>query len=195
MEIKRSYRFLIAFIFLFIFISLIQDSYAKYLTDAKANTNITIARWSILVNDEDITNNGNFSNTIEPVFTGNSNAASGILAPLSEGYFDIVLDYTNVDVAFDQEISLSHALDNTITDLMITKYNINAGNNVAVNATSTTISKTVLLSEVNRIETYRIYVKWIDGDGETMDNAADTLATKNGKASIKIDISFIQKPE
>lgn len=194
MEIKRSVLFFVAFASLFVLISLVQNTYAKYTSSATADTEMSIAKWNILVNNSDIINNSDFSNTIQPVFPGSTHISSDIIAPLSEGYFDILIDYTNVDVSFDQTIKLSHSASNTIDDLVITGYSINSGVVTAVGDTSAQITSTVLLSEVSRTKTYRIYVKWIDGAGEQMDNAADTAATKTGKASIKVSLSFVQKP-
>jgi len=192
MEINRKHRFLIAFVSLFILISIIQETYAKYLTNASANTNMTIARWNIIVNNQDILNNSDFSNGIKPVFLGSEHIADGILAPLSEGYFDIVVDATNVDVSFNQVITLSHGKDNTVSDLAITGYSVDNGSIISFDK-ETTFTNEILLSDQKRIHTYRIYVKWLDGENETMDNEKDTEATKSGKASIKVDVSFIQK--
>ena len=192
MEINRKHRFLIAFVSLFILISIIQETYAKYLTNASANTNMTIARWNIIVNNQDILNNSDFSNGIKPVFLGSEHIADGILAPLSEGYFDIVVDATNVDVSFNQVITLSHGKDNTVSDLAITGYSVDNGSIISFDK-ETTFTNEILLSDQTRIHTYRIYVKWLDGENETMDNEKDTEATKSGKASIKVDVSFIQK--
>jgi len=192
MEINRKHRFLIAFVSLFILISIIQETYAKYLTNASANTNMTIARWNIIVNNQDILNNSDFSNGIKPVFLGSEHIANGILAPLSEGYFDIVVDATNVDVSFNQVITLSHGKDNTVSDLAITGYSVDNGSIISFDK-ETTFTNEILLSDQKRIHTYRIYVKWLDGENETMDNEKDTEATKSGKASIKVDVSFIQK--
>ena len=194
MNLKRSHRFMIAFVALFMFISLIQDSYAKYLTNATANTNMTVARWSIKINNSDITSSGDFSNTIVPVFAGNTHIASDIVAPLSEGYFDIAIDFTNVDVSFDQSISVKHATSNTISDLIITGYSIDGGTTItSVGSSTALIEKSVLLSQVQRTVTYRIYVKWVDGIGETMNNASDTQATKTGNASLDVNVLFTQK--
>lgn len=191
MEFKQINRFIIAFVALFLCISFIQESYAKYLTNASASTNINVARWSILVNGQDVVNNADFSSKVEPVFPGNDYVASGIIAPLSEGYFDLVVDHSKVDVAFNQKISLSLADDNTISDLAITGYSINGG--VVTNFTGAKeINQTFQLSNQNKVNTYRIYVKWLDGTNETMDNEADTNATKTGKASIKADVLFVQ---
>ena len=61
MKFKRKMLFFVALISLFYCVSIMQDTYGKYLTSAEANAELTIARWSILVNSQDIVNNSNFS--------------------------------------------------------------------------------------------------------------------------------------
>ena len=192
MKIKRSHMLLFAFVSLFMFLSLIQETYAKYSTKATANADLTIARWNILINTQDVTSNSNFSNKVEPVFPGSEHIASGILAPNSEGYFDLVVDSTNADVSFNQTITLSNADDNTITDLQIVGYSINGGTMVNFTDNNTIITNDVLLSSNTPSNTYRIYVKWLEGTGETMDNTADTEATSDGIAKINIEVDFVQ---
>ena len=54
MNIKNKIKFFIALISLVYCISLIQDTYAKYISSASGNATMSIARWNILVNDTDI---------------------------------------------------------------------------------------------------------------------------------------------
>ena len=78
MKINHRIKIFIALLSLLYLITLVQDTYAKYTSSANANTNITISRWNILVNDQDIKNNSNFTNTIKPTFEENENIASGV---------------------------------------------------------------------------------------------------------------------
>ncbi len=51
----------------------------------------------------------------------------------------------------------------------------------------------VLLTDVTRTKTIRIYTSWDDSASETMDNAADTEATlANKKAALNVLINFKQ---
>ena len=195
MEIKKSHRFLLAFAALFILISLIQESYAKYLTNVDANTNITIARWSILINNHNVMNDSNFTNAIQPIFPGNNYIAENIIAPTAEGYFDLVIDFSRVDVAFNKTISIAHAPDNTISDMIITGYSLNGETIIPVNSSNLQFTNNILLNTPLRVNSYRIFVKWLDGPGETMDNEADTEATRNGRARFRVDASFVQIPQ
>lgn len=189
MKLNRKITFLLALLALFYCVSLIQSTYAKYLSTADADTNITIARWNILVNNQDISQNSNFSEVLEPTFTGNENIKDGVIAPTATGYFDITLDGSTTDVSFSYDISFSEADDNTVTDLKITKYEIN-GHSYTYNGP---ISGNILLNDQNRALTVRVYVEWVDQtDDETMTNVDDTTAANGGVAKFKVNVNVIQ---
>lgn len=189
MKLNRRITFLLALLALFYCVSLIQSTYAKYLSTADADTNITIARWNILVNNQDISQNSNFSEVLEPTFTGNENIKDGVIAPTATGYFDITLDGSTTDVSFSYDISLSEADDNTVTDLKITKYEID-GHSYTYNGP---ISGNILLNDQNRALTVRVYVEWVDQtDDETMTNVDDTTAANSGVAKFKVNVNVIQ---
>lgn len=189
MKLNRKITFLLALLALFYCVSLIQSTYAKYLSTADADTNITIARWNILVNNQDISQNSNFSEVLEPTFTGNENIKDGVIAPTATGYFDITLDGSTTDVSFSYDISLSEADDNTVTDLKITKYEID-GHSYTYNGP---ISGNILLNDQNRALTVRVYVEWVDQtEDETMTNVDDTTAANSGVAKFKVNVNVIQ---
>ena len=189
---NRRFRLIIALISLIFLVDMVQDTYAKYISSADAVKNFTIARWSFLVNNQDVLSNNNFSNTITPTFDTNTNIATGVVAPTSTGYFDVTIDSTNVDVAFDEIITLSQGDNNTVSDLIFTGYKKN--NDAIVSFTnSTTISTTHPKDEQNRTNTYRFYIEWKDGNGETLDNFEDAYESNNGIASVKVNIQFVQR--
>ncbi len=189
MKIKRKIVFFVALMSLFYCVSLMQETYAKYISSATANAELTIARWNVLVNNQDILNNSNFSNTITPVFEGTSHIKNGIIAPTAEGYFDITINGDNTDVSFNYSISLSLANENTVSDLEITKFKIGS----IEYPYSSTVTGTIQLNDLDREQTVRFYVKWNDDDQtENMDNEDDTEATVNGVAAVKVDVNVIQ---
>ena len=119
---KRQFRLLLACIALLLLVNLITDTYAKYISSANANSDLTIASWAFLVNNQDVLQNADFSNTIVPVFDTNANIASGVIAPTSTGYFDITIDSSDVNLAFDETITLAQGSTNTVSDLIFTGY-------------------------------------------------------------------------
>lgn len=189
MKLNRKITFFMALLALFYCVSLIQSTYAKYLSTADADANITIARWNILVNNQDISQNSNFSEVLEPTFTGNENIKDGVIAPTATGYFDISLDGSTTDVSFSYDISLSDADDNTVTDLKITRYEI-GDQSYTYNGP---ISGNILITDENRSLTVRVFVEWVDQTtDETMDNSQDTAAANNGLAKFKVNVNVIQ---
>lgn len=189
---SRKFRLLLACISLLVLVDLVQDTYAKYVSSADANKGFAIARWAFTVNNQDIIANNNFSNVVVPVFDQNTNIDSNVIAPTSTGYFDITVDSSNVDVAFNEVIALSLAETNTVTDLVFTGYKINNGTLTNFANNSTSITTTHALDEQTTVNTYRIYIEWIDGENENMNNASDTQASVNGVAAINVNINFIQ---
>lgn len=192
---NRKFRLLLACISLLLLVDMVQDSYAKYVSSAEASSNLTIARWAFMVNNQDVLNNSNFSTTILPVIDSNPNIASGVIAPTSTGYFDVTIDSSNVGVAYNEEITLSTGTNNTVTDIMFTGYKLNNEESIVEfeNTTNPTFTINHPLTEQNKVNTYRFYIKWNDSTGETMNNAADTQATVDGNATVKINLRFIQK--
>lgn len=188
----KKFKLLLAMISLLILTNSIQESYAKYISSASAISNFSIAKWTFMVNDQDVLNQSDFSTTIVPVIDSNSNIKAGVIAPTSTGYFDINIDFSDVDVAFTESISVSYLDDNSVSDLVIVGYKLNNGELVSVDA-GDVISINHALNEANTTDNYRFYVQWIDGTGETMDNDADTEAASEGVAKLKVNLNFIQR--
>lgn len=188
-KFKRKMIFFMALISLFYCVSIMQDTYGKYLTAAEATTELTIARWQIYVNDQDIVNNSDFSEVITPTFAGTSNIQSGVIAPTSTGSFNLEINGEDTDVSFTYTISLD-TTDCNVSDLQITGYTIG---DTHYNYTGNDITGDILLSDTNKVVSITFDVVWNDGTGSTMNNAADTAASKTGPATFDVDVNFIQK--
>ena len=171
----------------------VQESLAKYITAADETANISIARWKILVNDEDIRDENTVNTVINPVFLGNDNIAENIIAPTSEGYFDLIIDAREADVSFKYKISMSVNQHSSVKDLVATKYVVNGGEPITMDINNQTIENTVLYGNNNSTINIRVYIVWNDGDGSLMDNSADTLATTSGNsAMMNVSLNFTQ---
>lgn len=171
----------------------VQESLAKYITAADETANISIARWKILVNDEDIRDENTVNTVINPVFLGNDNIAENIIAPTSEGYFDLIIDAREADVSFKFKISMSVNQNSSVKDLVATKYVVNGGESITMDINNQTIENTVLYGNNNSTINIRVYIVWNDGDGSLMDNSADTLATTSGNsAMMNVSLNFTQ---
>lgn len=183
----------LAFLSLFALVSMVQDTYSKYNTAAQGDASLSIARWQISINNQDIIDNSYITNAITPSTISSGHVKEGVFAPQSVGYFDLVLDYSNVDTSFEYTIVTSIPESSGVTDLIVTGYSIDGGTIVPVSGGLTNITNTILLSEVERTKTIRIYITWEDSLTETMDNEADTDATiAQAQAVLSVLINFKQ---
>lgn len=191
---NRKFKLLIACLSLILLLDIMQDTYAKYISSADATSNFSIARWSFLVNDQDVLSNSDFSTTIIPTFDASSHIASGVIAPTSTGHFEVEIDSSNVGVSFDEIITLSHGEDNTVGDIVFTGYKKNNDPVVSLTNNTNTITTTHLLGQATTVDTYIFYIQWNDDPStQTMDNASDTAAAASGTAAVNVNIQFIQR--
>lgn len=172
----------------------IEDTYAKYITSTNESASMNIARWRILVNNKDIRENSTTNAVITPIFNGNDNINSGIIAPNSEGYFDLIIDATEADVSFKYKIEISVNQNSPVKDLITTKYIIDNGNEIPLERDNATIENTVLHKDNTKPINIIVYIKWDDSNEATMDNDADTEATKqvDNPAKMDVKLSFTQ---
>ena len=188
---KKMYVVLaFAMIFLSITIFLIHDSYAKYLTTLEETTNIKVARWRILVNNNDIRNGSVAAGTITPVFYSNNHIKNTIIAPTSEGYFDLIIDSSGADVSFTYSLDVSVNPASDVQALVVTSYQVNGGT-IVNQINSPIVTDNVLYSSGVTTTTIRVFIRWDDSITATMDNAADTLAA-DGTAMMDVTLSFTQ---
>ena len=192
---KRISFLLICCSLLAILAIFISQVYAKYRTAVSGQAEISISRWDIKLNDSSIKNNQDISSKISPVFPGNENIASNIIAPTAEGYFDLNLDYSNVDVSFKYEISIETSPDSAVTDLVATGYSINGGDKIPVTDFSVPLTDTINYADTVRTRNMRIYIMWNDDpDTSSMDNLDDTASTltATSRAILNVKIALTQ---
>jgi len=191
---KKSF-FIIASIFAILAISFLIQTYAKYVTSANGLTSIPIAKWNIVINNKSIKNNSDISSSIIPVFPGNEHIASNIIAPTAEGYFDLLFDFSNIDVSFCYEIITNVSSESAVKDFVVTGYQIDNQDIVTFDNFNQSIKEDILLSSNIKTRKIRIFIKWDDNPTtSTMDNLADTTSTiSNDNAAIMdVKVSFTQ---
>lgn len=178
-------------------LSFMSNTYSRYVAGTTGNIDMLFAKWQILVNNQDIANQNNSSIQFTPVINANDNIKDNTFAPTSEGYFDINIDPSNVDVSFQYVIDLTVNAED-IPDLMITRYAIldsdyQEGDTISYTTLSDdTITNNMIFDRETEDFTFepftvRICFEWIDGDGESMDNDDDTLVAIS---AMDEDISF-----
>ena len=116
----KKFKVLIVIASLAITLSLMSNTYSRYVASSEGNVEVEFAKWQLLVNTIDVTSSSTSTISFEPVIESNDNVAQNKVAPSSTGHFDIEIDPTNVDVSFKYTIDLDIASEN-VPDLMITK--------------------------------------------------------------------------
>lgn len=204
---SRKFKVLLVIISISLTLSLMSNTYSRYVADTTSDIELQFANWQILVNENDITNNSVSSINIVPILEENNNIATNSIAPTSKGYFDIEIDPSNVEVSFDYQINFELLNDN-MPDLLISKYAILDSNYVEGDSLTTI---PITDNQINNLLTYdnstenfrfepfkvRIYFEWYEGQDENMNDEADTqigneAATNDTKLQIKTTISFSQ---
>lgn len=197
MLLNKKFILLIACVLVLLCFVTVQDTYAKYTSAVNETTDISIARWRILVNDYDIRSNASTSNLIEPVFNGSTHIASDVIAPTAEGSFTIVVDATGTDLSFNYDINVKNSIDSPVSDIVVTGVTLNGTPISVTNNTDTdsTITGTINLSD-QRVNTFVVNIMWRDGTGENMNNAEDTATTllEESVAKLSVTAHFTQVP-
>ena len=204
----RKVKIILLIFSLSLTLSFMSNTYSRYVADTTGNLELLFAKWQILVNDSDITNQTSSSIELTPVVENNNNVASGTIAPSSKGYFDIDINPENVGVSFDYTITLD-VLNENMPDLMITKYSILdstyvEGNTIDIKTMTGNVIEGTLTYDNNTADfkyepfTIRVYFEWYEGENEQMDDAADTLVAtsvteENNTLDIEAKIQFKQK--
>lgn len=180
---KKYILLILSFVSLYVTICLANETYAKYISSATSTSSSSIARWRILVNDDDITVGATSTSLITPVFPGSDDISEGVIAPNAEGYFDLVLDASNVDVSFRYTITVAPNANSPVSELIATKYQVNGEEEIEFEEGEDTLEGTMSLSEENRTVNIRVYIKW-DDSLDLMTNAQDTNTTVGEQAGL-----------
>lgn len=192
---KKRMKMVIAFVLLTVSLSLMSNTYSRYIADTNGDVDIEFAKWQILVNNNDIINSSISEINFTPTIEQNQNIEDNFIAPSSKGYFDINIDYTNVDVSFNYTITLN--IENEeIPDLMMTKYAIIDSDYVEGNELNYLTLQNNIISntlyqqsnEENKPFTIRVYFEWYEGENELMDNDADSVI--GNKAANNEEVNF-----
>ena len=199
----KKFKVLIVIASLAITLSLMSNTYSRYIASSDGNVEIEFAKWQLLVNNTDITTNSSSNISFEPTIEANANVANNKVAPSSTGYFDVEIDPTNVDVSFKYTINLDIQNEN-IPDLLITKYAIIPndyleGDSLKFENISDNLITNTLTYNQNTFEkfTIRIYFQWIEGENESMNDTDDTIignnaAIEDSTFTINANIQFEQ---
>lgn len=191
MNTKKKVILLVILLVLVALVSVIGNTYAKYRTTTTGTASASIARWNIKVNNNTIKNNTTLTENIKVTFPGNEYMAPNVVAPTAEGYFDIIIDASEVDVSFDYTIQITE--NASLKDLKVSGYS--NGINGTRQPVNGAITNTIAYNATNKTQTIRVYLTWIDSDpNQTMDNKEDTQVTIDlENVALDVSLSFVQK--
>lgn len=202
--IINKLKLLIVCFMLIILVSLMSNTFSKYVSSADGDLNVSFAKWQILVNNLDISEAANSEILFVPVIDSNNEVEENSVAPSSSGYFDIAIDPSNVALSFNYNITFSIENDD-IPDLMISEYAILPVDDSPIEKISldnNIIEKDMIYDAENPFKpfTIRLFFKWYEGENELMDDLADTeigtvAAINDTKLKMKANISFKQIKE
>lgn len=190
---KSKFKVLIVIITLAFSLSIMSNTYSRYVADATGDVELTFAKWQILINNNDITNEETRTIAVTPTILANENVAANKLAPSSIGYYDIEIDPTNVETSFNYQVTISDIEE--MPDLLITKYQIIIdGVTTEYEIEDNTIEGTLNYGDEDfDVFTLRIFFEWYDEEGNTMSDEDDTTLSQQETISIETNITFEQK--
>ncbi len=177
----------------------IRRTYARYFEKVDTTYQTHIKRWLIKINDLNIHEAKSLSEVVQPVLVENENMNNNnTLVPGRTGYFDMMIDYTYVDLAFKYEFSIEQLNATQLKDFEIYGYEIVDGDKSTV--TETKQIKGVidpdkdLNSAKEKKRDIRILFRWNDGDGSIMDNKLDTQyrSEENEALNYRATLKFTQ---
>ena len=198
-------KLIIASFILIVLVSFVSDTFSKYISSSQGDLTVSFAKWQILVNDYDITEEANSEILFVPVIEYNENVNENAIAPTTEGYFDIKIDPSNIGLSFKYNIDFKIENED-IPDLMISKYailpesfNEDDDNINYIPLESNELSNELIFNKEAKFEpfTIRLRFEWFEGEGEQMIDEEDTIigsvaALENSKFKMKANIKFEQ---
>lgn len=191
----------------------IQRTYARYFERVDTTYATNIKRWVINVNGKNIHNEETLEEVMTPQFFYNEHMnTNDTLVPGRIGCFEFIIDYTNVDVAFNFEIDIEQLGETQLTDFEVYGYKIiNPDFEITSATTIDDIGEITLLTktngeyqlsgitqtidpslEVDKQRRVLVIFRWNDSDENTMDNLIDTEFSGTN-LNYNVEITFTQK--
>lgn len=191
---KSSFDFLV-FLFIVAIALGSYSSYSKYTSSVSGSSSVNVAAWSVEVNSDDITDDGVVALSQNISFTPISSqyVAAGKMAPSVGGYFDVIIDTRNAEVASTYTINIDVTDLSSLGGFNVVGYEVYGENqtlptsvteipndlsevteSTANEHTYKVISSGVLTLDANgkgAKETVRVYLEWDGEDGTNPDSA------------------------
>lgn len=188
----KRFKIIVLLLSLSVTVFLMNHTYSRYVSSSTNNIETSFAKWQILVNNEDIANESSSEIEFNPVIEENEFVRDGKMAPSSKGYFDIEIDSSNTDVAFEYNLEFE-ILNDEIPDIVISKFGIyyDDSDGIILNdLEDLKITNNVLVKDLDKTFTIRVYFEWINDELKTMSNEDQTEVGINAlNEEYKLEIS------
>lgn len=199
---KIFLKIIIILLIFFILFLIIRNAYSKYLSNNDSFTKTHISNWHILLNDEDITSNKDFSEIVEITLDENENIAENVIAPTSSGHINLVLESTDTELPFKYEIEPIVDENSNLPDFKIYGFSINNGEITELSEDEKTVTGIVIppvdengnFTKEEVINNFNLYLEWYDKEDNVLDNQNDVLISKleNSIATVKLKVTITQ---
>lgn len=190
---KKRIFLILSCVWLILSFVVIKTTYAKYLTSIDGNTSVSISTWKLLLNNQDIINEEDFSSNISLVFPETAYSIENYIVPGSIGYFDLNVDCSDVSLYFKYIVDCTFEENNEINDLKVIGFSVE-GNNSSItylDDINTQVINYVLPDST--FSSMRVYVQWNDDLTNTLDDSEDTLlALSNALGEVQVNVRFEQ---
>ena len=157
----------------------IQRTYAKYFEKVDIRYQTNIKRWLINVNTYNIHEMSELNQVMQPVIVDDENMNNNnTLVPGRKGYFEMLIDYSAVDLAFEYEFYIEQLNNNPLEDFEIYGYEV-----IDADGTSTVTETkeikgvidptTEVDSNGDKKREIRVLFRWNDENADTTDSASE----------------------
>lgn len=184
---NKKILYLLFILFVLITTYEVMDAYGLFESKNKLVVNQNVARWKILINGSNITEEDFVINSIN--VEDNENVLNGKLAPGVRGYFDVEIDpKADTSIVYNISFDFSQISDSFIVENI---EETTSGN--LIRTDESTYSKVITLNEIkeNKKNNVRVYLKW---ENKEDNNATDSKIglTENNYINIPVSVSAMQ---
>ena len=157
----------------------IQRTYAKYFEQVDSTYQTGIKRWLINVNTYNIHEMSELNQVMQPILVDDENMNNNnTLVPGRKGYFEMLIDYSAVDLAFEYEFFIEQLNNEPLEDFEIYGYEVIDADDTST-VTETEEIKGVIdpTTEVDsngdKKRKIRVLFRWNDENADTTDSASE----------------------
>lgn len=171
----------------FITTCMLGSTLARYVSEAVGTAKANIAAWKVVMKSgSDEIKNGTFDLTLAGTKVENDLVSSGAVAPGDTGVFEISLDGSGSEVAYDYTISIDSA------NLTETAGNIKFYTDAQFSTEWKDVEATRVEAGSGAEVKKEVYWRWLGDEGDTQ-NANDTTAGIAAAATDAADLEFTVK--